>query len=66
MANIIMKQEILRLMIDLSNNSKLTQDAQKKICSELNPRTYPLFVEWLRHAKRCNENTIRVQIGDSN
>jgi hypothetical protein len=51
-----LEREALRLMIELSNNSKLTNEVHYKIWRDIFPENESILIEWLRHAKRCKEN----------
>lgn len=41
---------IIRLMVELSNNSRLTQETALKLAESLSEEDFQELIRWLRHA----------------
>ena len=49
---------LLREMINVSNNSRLTMDAAKMLTNNLDDKELKELMEWLRHANRQISNKL--------
>jgi hypothetical protein len=49
---------LLREMINVSNNSRLTMDAAKMLTNSLDEKELKELMEWLRHANRQISNKL--------
>jgi hypothetical protein len=48
-------QDLLRTMVKLSNNSRMTQEAANMLSQKLEMPEMSRLLEWMRHAVRQNE-----------